>query len=196
MKFPEKSLKPNRSELGILLIEVLIAVSVLVIGLSVIARSFTTSLFAYKAAEKRCLAIELLQNLSNEIISREFLEDCEEKGQFKPPFQEYEWYVKISIHAEWSDSSPEDESDKSNNEEDDSAPPQFDSFEPFSESEEKSEEEDEADFILYKVMSRISWKERGKKVSIQMQCFSEKDLSSIADSSEDTETNTSEKDRE
>ncbi len=87
------NLKSNSK--GVLLIEVLLTVTILAVGLTVIINSFLSSFRASVYSKDYALAANLLENKLHTLKQDGFIDsDFDNEGIFAPPFEKFRYHVK------------------------------------------------------------------------------------------------------
>jgi Tfp pilus assembly protein PilV len=84
----------RRNKKGILLFEVMLTVIILSVGLTLILRSFSTSLNAVKSAQHYTTASLLIEDKMWELENKGTIDaDLDEEGQFPEPHQKFNWHL-------------------------------------------------------------------------------------------------------
>ena len=85
----------RRNKKGILLFEVMLTVIILSVGLTLILRSFSTSLNAAKSAQHYTTATLLIEDKMWELENEGAIDaDLNEEGQFPEPHQGFNWQLE------------------------------------------------------------------------------------------------------
>lgn len=99
MTFPQKGV-----DAGFTLIEVLLAVVILAVGITVILRAFETGIVALDAARDRLAGVLLIRHTSA-AAEEEFVRRIEmdvSSGRYDPPFERYGWRLEFLPQADFS----------------------------------------------------------------------------------------------
>ncbi len=137
---------------GFLLLEVLLAITVISIGSSVIMRTYSNSIAAGIVSQQYVVAANLVEEKFWDILALEEISAAPTEGTFKAPYTDY----SFSVHIE--EQMPELESD--------------DEFEEaaytdsLSSNVQQTVEEEEPIYILYKIEVTVTWSYRGDEKAL------------------------------
>lgn len=84
----------KKNNKGLLLFEVMLTVIILSVGLTLILRSFSTSLNASKSAQHYTTATLLIEDKMWELENKVVIDaDLDVEGQFPEPYQKFNWHL-------------------------------------------------------------------------------------------------------
>ena len=162
------SSKSKKKQFGFLLLEAILAITLISVGSAAIMRTYTTSLAAGVVSQQYVVASNLIEEKLWDILSLTDISTAETSGTFPEPFNQYSFEVKIEERM------PELETDLDDMVDEGSVSSAADNVE---------EAEEQVIYILYTIDVVVSWEYRGdgKELTYQTATIRKQDEEDMGD---------------